>query len=230
MKVAPKFPNFPDEADQVELKDKRSAIVAALRKCMLAKGYAETKLTHLARAARLSASHLLYYFPNKQLILEEVCDQITTRILQEITVHRDEPPEERIHVLVDNVFANGAPSRSELGVNLELISLSMHQPPIRKKLTHYNDEMMSYLTDLFEHVPRKPGMSAREAADLAAAIWMGLQINSQYDSGLDQSRARRLFRRSLLDLANINAVELRNESNGPEVLPKKSNQSKRRVQ
>src|ERR1700733_11579488 len=120
MKLVPKFPDFPDEGDQVELQDKRSAIVAALRKCMLAKGYAETRLTHLARAARLSVSHLLYYFPNKQVVLEEVCDQITTRILQEITVHRDEPPEERIHVLVDNVFASGAPTRSELGASLQL--------------------------------------------------------------------------------------------------------------
>jgi hypothetical protein len=32
---------------------------------------------------------------------------------------------------------------------------------------------------------------------------MGLLTNSQYDGTLDDSRARRLFRRSLFDLANI---------------------------
>jgi hypothetical protein len=67
--------------------------------------------------------------------------------------------------------------------------------------------MMAYLTDLFEQVPRQPGVSAREAADIAAAIWMGLLTNSQYDSGLDDGRARRLFRRSLFDLANIRNPE-----------------------
>jgi hypothetical protein len=34
-----------------------------------------------------------------------------------------------------------------------------------------------------------------------------LLTNSQYDSGLDDGRARRLFRRSLFDLANIRNPE-----------------------
>jgi AcrR family transcriptional regulator len=200
--------NYPAQSDETELKDRRGAIVAALRRCMLTKGYAETRLTDLARAAGISVSHLLYYFPSKEAVLEEVCDEVVDRTLREVTFYRDEPVEERIHVLVDHVFVRNALSQSELGVILQLIALSLHRPAIRKKLNRYNRDMMAYLTDLFGKVPRQPGVSVREAADLAAAVWIGLLTNSQYDNNLDDSRARRLFRRALLELANIGNSEL----------------------
>jgi AcrR family transcriptional regulator len=195
------------EVDGEKLKDRRKTIVAALRRCMLTKGYAETRLTDLARAAGISVSHLLYYFESKEAVLEEVCEEVVDQTLTEVTSYRDDPPEERIHILVDHVFVRSVISRSELGVVLELVALSMHRSKIREKLDRYNREMMAYLTDLFQQVPRQPGVSAREAADIAAAIWMGLVTNSQYDSGLDDGRARRLFRRSLFDLANIRNSE-----------------------
>jgi len=195
------------EVDREKLKDRRKTIVAALRRCMLTKGYAETRLTDLAREAGISVSHFLYYFDSKEAVLEEVCEEVVEQTLAEILSYRDEPPEERIHVLVDHVFIRSVVARSELGVILELIALSIHRSKIREKLDHYNREMMAYLTDLFEHAPRKPGVSAREAADIAAAIWIGLLTNSQYDAGLDDGRARRLFRRSLFDLANIRNLE-----------------------
>jgi AcrR family transcriptional regulator len=195
------------EPDSAKFKDRRQAIVAALRGCMLTRGYAETRLTDLARAAGISVSHFLYYFESKEQVLEEVCDGIVEQTLTEIAAFRDEPPAERIHVLVDHVFIRSVVARSELGVVLELVALSMHRPAIREKLNRYNRGMMAYLTDLFEQVPRKPGVSPREAADVAAAIWMGLLTNSQYDSCLDDNRARRLFRRSLFDLANIHSYD-----------------------
>lgn len=196
--------NLAHESEAAKLKDRRKAIVAALRRCMLTKGYAETRLTDLARAAGISVSHYLYYFASKEAALKEVCDEIVDQTLAEVTASRGEPPEERIHVLVDHVFVRSIFSqRSELGVILELVALSMHRSAIREKLNYYNREMMAYLTDLFEQVPRQPGVSARDAAEIAAAIWMGLLTNSQYDGTLDDSRARRLFRRSLFDLANI---------------------------
>jgi AcrR family transcriptional regulator len=194
------------EVDGEKLKDRRKTIVAALRRCMVTKGYAETRLTDLARAAGISVSHFLYYFESKEAVLEEVCDEVVEQTLAEVTSYRDDPPEERIHVLVDHVFVSSV-TPSELGVILELVGLSMHRSKIREKLDRYNREMMAYLTDLFEQVPRQPGVSSREAADIAAAILVGLLTNSQYDSGLDDGRARRLFRRSLFDLANIRNPE-----------------------
>jgi AcrR family transcriptional regulator len=193
------------DADEVKakLKDRQAAIVAALRRCMLSKGYAETSLTDLAKSAGMSVSHLLYYFPSKEAALEELCAEVTNGLLSEIVAYKDEPVEERIHVLADHIFMRNVVARSELGIALELIALSLHRPKISKKLKAYSGTMISYLTDLFRIVPRQPGMSAEDTAEIAAAIWMGLFTNFQYDSQLDDGRARRLFRRSLFALANI---------------------------
>src|ERR1700681_3208520 len=96
--------NLAHESEAAKLKDRRKTIVAALRRCMLTKGYAETRLTDLARAAGISVSHFLYYFESKEAVLEEVCEEVVEQTLAEVTSYRDDPPEERIHVLVDHVF------------------------------------------------------------------------------------------------------------------------------
>jgi len=170
---------------------------------MLARGYAETSLTDLANGANMTVSHLLYYYPSKDAVLFDLSDQINARIWTDVTASRDEPPEERIHVLVDNVFVHGAVHKSELAILRELIALSTHRPALQAKLRDYNSRMMGYLEDLFSKVPRQPGLTALDAAEIAGAIWIGLVTNADYDQRLNYSRARRLFRRSLLLLANL---------------------------
>jgi AcrR family transcriptional regulator len=182
---------------------RRSIIVAALRKLIMEKGYAEISLTELAQVAGMSVSHLLYYFASKEAALAELCDNVVEGILSHITSHLEDPPEERIHMLVDHLFLHGVVPREELGIVWELIALSIHKPQIRKKLREYNETMMAYLVDLFEKVPRQRGVSARDSADIAAAVWMGFFTNSAYDELVSNARARQLFRRSLLGLANI---------------------------
>jgi hypothetical protein len=44
---------------------------------------------------------------------------------------------------------------------------------------------------------------ALDAAEIAAAMWMGRVTNTDYDVRLNDSRARWLFRRTLLSLANL---------------------------
>jgi AcrR family transcriptional regulator len=206
-------------------RNRRPAIVAALRRCMLAKGYAETNLTELAKAADMSVSHLLYYYSSKELVLNDLCDQVIDRVLEDVTAHRDEPPEERIHVLVDNVFLHGAIRKAELGIVRELIALSMHQPEINAKLNRYSDEMMRYLEDLFSKTPRQPGFSAAEAAEITGALWMGLVNNSGYDGRLDNARARRIFRKMLLFLANIESPS-RSRGDAPASAPRQKRSTK----
>jgi AcrR family transcriptional regulator len=188
-------------------RNRRTAIVAALRRCMMSKGYAETSLTDLAKAAQMSVSHLLYYYPGKEAVLLELADQVNARILVDVASNRDEPPEERIHVLADNVFVRGAFARAELVVVRELVALAMHRPELRKHLGEYNTAMMAYLEDLFAKTPRQPGQSAADAALVAAAVWMGLVNNADFEERLTASTARRLFRRTLLSLANLGAAE-----------------------
>jgi AcrR family transcriptional regulator len=183
--------------------DRRSAIIAALKRCMIEKGYAETTLTDLANATGMSVSHLLYYYASKEQALLDLSDELNTRILTDVAGHREEPPEERIHVLVDNLFIRGALSRAERGIVLELVALATHRPELKARLRDYSVKIMAYLEDLFAACPRQPGLSARDAADIAGALWMGLQNNIQFDEHLSDATARRIFRKTLLSLANL---------------------------
>jgi len=173
---------------------------------MLTKGFAETSLTDLANSANMSVSHLLYYYPSKDAVLFDLSEQINARIWADVTASGEEPPEERIHALVENVFVHGAVHKSELAILRELIALSTHRPELQAKLQAYNGKMMGYLEDLFSKVPRQPGLTALDAAEVAGAIWVGLVTNADYDERLNASRARRLFRRTLLLLANLDSA------------------------
>ena len=128
------------------------------------------------------------------------------RTLAEVASYRDEPPEERIHVLVDHLFLRSVVARDEVGIVQEMIALSLHRPAIRAKLSKYYNAMLAHLNDLFLKVPRQPGLSAADAANIAAALWQGFFTDSQYDPNLANGRARRLFRRTLFSLANIRST------------------------
>lgn len=186
-----------------DLKNRRGTIVAALRGCMISKGYAGTSLAALAESAEMSVSHLLYYYSSKEAVLNDLCDQVIKRVLADVTAYHSEPPEERIHILVDNVFIQGALTQPEFGIIRELTALSVHRPELRLKLSDFNRAMIAYLEDLFSKVPRPPGLSALDAAEIAGALWMGLFNNAEFDERLSHGLARRLFRRTLLSLANL---------------------------
>jgi AcrR family transcriptional regulator len=178
--------------------ERRADIIDALRRSMIERGYAQTSLVDIAAAADMSASHLLYYFPSKEAVLEELCEQVLNRLFETVSASRSQSPEERIHLLVGNVSM----ANSEFAIAVELTALSIHRPTIREKLSKYSHDVREYLTDLFAQLPRQPGLSAADAAEIAAGLWEGLFMNSHYEPDLDEGRMRSLFRRTLFALGN----------------------------
>lgn len=68
------------ETENIRTAKRREAIVEALRVSMVKKGYAKTSLVDIAKTAELSPSHVLYYFRDKEAVLDELCDQILKRL------------------------------------------------------------------------------------------------------------------------------------------------------
>jgi AcrR family transcriptional regulator len=182
---------------------RRAQIVETLRKCILKKGYADTTLTDLARGSGLSVSHLLYYFPSREAVLEKLCRDFLGGLSTEFKRHRAKPPAEQIRVLVDQIFAGKAAEASDLKIGLEFVALSIHRPVIRETLRKHSHSMMQNLTDLFSKVPLRGGISAEEAARVAAGLRFGLFTNSIFDDVLDNQYARRVFRRLFLAVADM---------------------------
>lgn len=204
-KPAPEANDDSSPAASPRLAARREKIVAALRQCMLVNGYADTTLTDLAKRAGMSVSHLLYYYPSKDAVLTELCEQFVKQAYDDVAKDKDKAPADRIRILAGNLFVRGAISRTEFSILRELGALSAHRLEIRKWLRLYDEWIIGYLTDLFEKVPRQPGLSADDAAEIAAALWMGLVNNSEYDATLSDRRAELLFSRTMLSLAGLEA-------------------------
>jgi AcrR family transcriptional regulator len=183
--------------------DRRIVILRALWRLILKKGYANTSLTDIATRARISPSHLVYYFRSKESILLELYRGLFSALLSGITTHKDEPPVEQCERLASYAFLEPVMPLSDRSIVLELIGLAVHNPRLRRSTLDYAEKMLAYLRDLFAKTPRAFGLSAEDAALLATSIWSGLLTNSYYQKEFDRSLARELFRRNLLMLAGL---------------------------
>ena len=183
--------------------DRRIVILRALWRLILQKGYASTSLTDVARKARISPSHLVYYFPTKEAILLELYRTLFSALLSDITSHRDESPIKQCDLLASYAFLEPAIPLSDRSIMLELIGLAVHNPRLRRHTYDYAQKMVSYLAELFAKTPRAANLSAQDTALLAASIWSGLLTNSYYYKEFDRTRARLLFRQTLLILAGL---------------------------
>jgi AcrR family transcriptional regulator len=183
--------------------DRRIVILRALWRLILKKGYANTSLTDIAKKARISPSHLVYYFRTKEAILLELYRALFSALLSGITTHKDEPPAEQCERLASYAFLEPAIPLSDRSIILELIGLAVHNPRLRRSTFDYAEKMLAYLRKLFAKTPRAFDLSPDDAALLAASLWSGLLTNSYYHKDFDRSRAHELFRRTLLMLAGL---------------------------
>ena len=183
--------------------DRRIVILRALWRLMLQKGYASTSLTDIARKARMSTSHLAYYFPNKEAILFELCRALTGGLLTDVTMNRGESPVEQLHLLASYAFMEPVMPVSDRTIFLELMGLAVHHRRYRPRVYAYAQNMINYLREVFAKTPRILNLSADDTALLAASIWTGLLVNSFCYKRFDQSHSRMLFRQSLLLFAGL---------------------------
>jgi AcrR family transcriptional regulator len=183
--------------------DRRIVILRALWRLILKKGYANTSLTDIAKKARISTSHLAYYFPTKEAILLELYRALFSALLSGVTTHKDEPAVEQCDLIASYAFLEPAMPLSDRSIVLELIGLAVHNRRLRRSTFDYAEKMLAYLRELFAKTPRAFDLSPEDAALLATSMWSGLLTNSYYHKEFDRSRARELFRRSLLMLAGL---------------------------
>ena len=180
---------------------RRARILTALHDCIINQGYSKTTLKDVASAADMSASHLLYYFSGKDAILEHYFDNVANLLLARIKGFADEPAERQIDLLTGLFFAGKGLTRSEIGFMLECFGAAVHDSKLRQMKTRLDRKCKAYLTDLFELLTGEKGQSARDAAELAYAILIGLRTAAYFERTLQLTQARRLFNDAIIGLA-----------------------------
>jgi len=188
---------------------RRARILTALHDCVINQGYSKTTLKDIAKTADMTASHLLYYFPGKDAILEYYFENVANLLLDRIHGFADEPAERQIELLTDLFFAGKGLTRSEIGFMLECFGAAVHDSKLRQMKTRLDRECKAYLTGLFETLSGESGRSAKDAAELAYAILIGLRTAAYFDRRLQLTQARRLFHDSIIGLAQgeMNSIQ-----------------------
>ena len=183
--------------------DKRRArILSAFHDCILDKGYARTTLRDVSRKAGISASHLLYYFPGKDAILEQYFEDVGSRIKKRLDGFRTEQPARQIELLTDLFFAGKGITRSEIGFMLECFGVAVHDKKLRKDKKKLDRYCKAYLIQLFEQLPAGPEKSEAHA-EIAYALLIGLRTAAYFDKRVLLGTARQLFNEEMTNLAGI---------------------------
>jgi AcrR family transcriptional regulator len=184
---------------------RRRTILKALHDCVIEHGYPKTTLASVARAAGMSPSHLLYYFPGKDAILEQYFADVSQRIVGRIQGFRKENPERQIVLLADLFFGGRNVTKSEIGFMLECFGAAVHDERLNREKTELDRYCKSYLQELFEQLPCGPAR-ARDAAELAYAMLVGLRTASYFDEQLSPAHARQLFYAEVSNLAEVGRI------------------------
>lgn len=177
-------------------RDRKQDIIDALYRCMARKGYAASTLSDVAGEAGMSSSHLLYYFPGKEAILEAFFREVSAEAKAQVE-GLPEAPEARLVALANALMPAEKGDKQRRAVMLDLHGQSV-QNRVLRRLKAANDRFLrKELSNIFKKLPRSKGLDAEAASRSAFAMLQGLQTTSFFDSGLAPEEANRLFRLAL---------------------------------
>jgi len=183
--------------------ERRAAILRALHDCVIEQGYAHTTLAGIARKAGLSPSHLLYYYPGKDAILDAYFKRVADRLLQRIDELRAEPLDRQIDLLSALFFAGKGLTRSEIGFMLECFGAAVHDSQLHGLKAELDQACKQYLRELFE--ASAAAEPAADRAEIAYSLLIGLRTAAYFDNRLGLPEARRLFHAEMRQLAGLDA-------------------------
>jgi len=160
--------------------DRRQAIIRALHRCIREQGYAATSLTDIALKAKMSPSHIRYYFAGKDAILRDYFSQLCADLLEQIHAIPFDDPEAWLKQFARFHFGNPRISQSGLAVIVEIFGVAMHDADMKRTKLAFDESMLAILEAFFERVGCAPGLTPRVAAQLARAMDVGLKYATAF--------------------------------------------------
>lgn len=175
------------------MEDRREIIVQALHRCIREVGYARTSLTAISVKAKMSPSHIRYYFENKDAILEYYLESLCTQIVADLKAIPAENPQIWMERFCDYYIRNPRISRVGLSVLVEVFGVSVHSPRLREIKSAYDREIRALLEAFFDQVGTIRGVTPQVAAEVAQGLEAGLKYNAVFQDGYDPDRATAVF-------------------------------------
>ena len=186
---------------EVKEPSRRERIVAALCERMLARGFAATTLADVARAAHMTPSHLLYYFKDKEAVLNACFEAVTAQIMEGLAGLERLPPRERLDGVAEYFFGGKLLNKNDMGITLEFFGLAVHNKDLHETKAQFDRIVKGWLAHMFAASGCRADLTPEDAAESAYAMIVGLSTSSFFDERLPLARARALLRDSLYALA-----------------------------
>lgn len=184
---------------------RRRKIFRALHDCIIEKGYSNTTLADIAERAGMSPSHLLYYFPGKENILEQYFASVADWFLQRISHISKQATESQAELLAELWFSGESSSNAEIGFMLECFGEAVHDGVMRETKARFDQQCKRYLEQSFAQAAMQGAISTEEAAEIAYSLLIGLRNSVYFDNKIDADTARRFFLHTIDSLKNTAA-------------------------
>ena len=187
---------------------RRRKIFSSLHDCVLAQGYLRTSLADIAKAAGMRPSHLLYYFNGKEDILEQYFQLVSERFVQRLADFENGKHTEQISALVDFWFRGETSTKEEIGFMLECFGAAVHDEKLRETKAEFDLYCKAHLARIFKsspHLPRLSQKRAKEQAELAYSMMIGLRSAVYFDDDIDLNGAHRLFLKTIRQMGGYSA-------------------------
>ena len=183
--------------------ERRQRIADALEHCIRKEGLSATTLTAIARAARMSPSHLRYYFAGKEEIVEYYLSALSEELVREISRLNKATPDQWLSDFADYFVGNPRVTRSNIAVMIEIFGMCVHNPRLSRAKARFDGFVRGVLLDFFQWAGTAPGISPEDAAYTAWSLEIGMKFNAAFQRDFSRERARTIFYEETRRLAGL---------------------------
>ncbi len=187
--------------------ERRKTILWALHDCMISKGYNQTTLADIAKAAKMYPSHLLYYFDGKEAILQQYFKNVSKQIITRLNEISSTEPRQQIDDLSNLFFGGAGITKSEIGLMLECFGVAVNDKVLQQEKSELDAACKVYLRELIKKSPGVFIANISDAAEVAYATLIGLRTAVYFDRGFELDEAHRVFHKTMLKMTGLKPLE-----------------------
>jgi AcrR family transcriptional regulator len=155
----------------------------------------------------MSASHLLYYFNGKEAILEQYFANVAVRFLERIEAFAQHPAEQQVQLLADFWFKGETSTRLEIGFMLECFGNAVNDDILRITKADFDSRCKAHLASIFACAPQLLLADARDSAEIAYSMMIGLRSAVYFDDDISLERAHTLFTETVNRMSGFSACD-----------------------
>ncbi len=113
---------------------RKKQILAAMKKCVIDKGFQQTSIREIAKASGLSVGLINYYFGSKEKLLAELMQDLRREMEATLETHLPpyEDPERMLRSILSGYFGHLKKSREYLAIFVNLLGVSFKDEGIRE--------------------------------------------------------------------------------------------------